>query len=70
MKKKDIQSLSRQDMKSIESNVGGYAGESYRDTYGRTVRFKTQESHRQTKDSSRQLNDKHRLLLETLVVHS
>ena len=42
LKKKEIQSLSRQDMKSIESNYWMYVGETYRDTYGRTVRFKTQ----------------------------
>lgn len=64
--KKEIQSLSRQDMKSIESTHLWHAGDTYRDTYGRTVRFKTQESHRLTKDSSRQLNDKNKLLLETL----
>lgn len=33
-----MHSLSRQDNKSIEGNNG----ESYRDMYGRTVRFKTQ----------------------------
>ena len=53
-------------MKSIESTPFSNAGDTYRDTYGRTVRFKTQESHRLTKDSSRQLNDKNKLLLETL----